>query len=318
MKKPDIDLVLLCYGKFESATRPCLESLVADCADPAYRLTVVDNGSVDGSAQKLREYLAGYPHVRAEYIQDNIGYAGGMNYGVGLTEAEWLVLVSNDTRFAPGALRALHQDLQKLPPEVGLVGPITNAAGNGQSYPLQGTPEQILAQAVKLQQHPCQAMIPAYRLDFYCVAVRKAWWDRLRGFDPVYGKGYYEDTDFSMRARDMGCGIMICEDAFVYHMGGGTFASDPATRKLIKRNKKIFLQRHPRAKLPHQRECNLDALNEFLKLHESGHWNEGLVLRARLRLQALQENPPRSPLKKWLWQRKVREMLKRYRFLAPA
>lgn len=312
MNTPYIDVILLCYGKFSTMTRLCLDSLVADCKDPNFRLTVIDNGSRDNSANELKEYLKPYPHVRAHYIEDNIGYAGGMNYGVSMADAPWLFLVSNDTIFAPGSLNAIYNALREQPADVGLLGPITNAAGNEQSYLIKGTASEILNKANIFQQSPSHACIPAYRLDFFCVAVRKSVWDQLKGFDPVYGKGYYEDTDFSMRAKAAGCRMVICEDAFVYHVGSGTFSTDPNTRKLIKRNKKIFMQRHPHAILYHQRETNLLALEEFDKLRQQGKWNEGLALRARMRLDALLTQLPRSPIKKWLWQRKVKKVLSKF------
>ncbi len=312
MPQPFIDLVLLCYGKFATTTKPCLDSLLADCTNTNFRLTVVDNGSYDNSADDLREYLKPYPHVRAQYLKVNIGYAGGMNYGVSLADAEWLFLITNDTVFVPGALLALCDALRELPTDVGLVGAITNAAGNGQEYPIRGTEQEVLTQAIKLQQHPCHVLTPSYRLDFFCVAIRKSVWDQLKGFDPVYGKGYYEDTDFSMRAKSAGNKIVICEDAFVYHMGSATFSTDPNTRKLIKRNKKIFIQRYPHALLHHKRQCNLDALEEYVMLRKKGVWNEGLAMRTKLRIEALLTDLPRSPIKKWLWQRKIKKILSKF------
>ena len=312
MSTPFIDVILLCYGKFSTMTKLCLDSLVVDCKDPNFRLTVIDNGSTDNSANELRGYLKLYPHVRAHYIKENIGYAGGMNFGVSMAEAPWLLLVSNDTIFAPGSLASIYNVLHEQPSDVGLVGPVTNAAGNEQGYLITGTASEILKKANIFQQFPSHVCIPAYRLDFFCVAVRKTLWDRLQGFDPVYGKGYYEDTDFSMRAKILGSRMMICEDAFVYHVGSGTFSTDPNTRKLIKRNKKIFMQRHPQAILYHQRQCNLTALEEFDKLRQKGVWNEGLTMRARLRIDALLTQLPRSPLKKWLWQYKMKKILARF------
>lgn len=311
MPSPFIDIILLCYGKFSTMTKPCLDSLVADCENPDLRLTVIDNGSTDNSANELKEYLKPYPYVRAQYLKENIGYAGGMNFGVSLAEAPWLFLVSNDTIFAPGSLNTLYNTLRELPEDIGLAGPVTNAAGNEQEYLLRGSAMEILDKAKFIQQFPCHILTPAYRLDFYCVAIRKSVWEQLHGFDPVYGKGYYEDTDFSMRAKAAGYRMMVCEDSFVYHVGSGTFASDPDTRKLIKRNKKIFKQRHPGATLQHKRQCNLEALEEYAKLRQEGVWNEGLALRSKLRIEALTTELPRSPFKKWLWQRKVNRILQK-------
>ena len=144
MTPPYIDLILLCYGKFATTTKPCLDSLLADCINANFRLTVVDNGSSDNSANELREYLKPYPQVRAQYLKENIGYSGGMNYGVSFAEGEWLLLISNDTIFSPGALFSLYNSLREQPADVGLVAPITNAAGNGQGYTIRGNASEVL------------------------------------------------------------------------------------------------------------------------------------------------------------------------------
>jgi len=313
MNPPYIDLILLCYGKFSATTKLCLDSLLADCDTENFRLTVIDNGSYDNSDNELREYLKPYPHVRAQYLKDNIGYSGGMNYGASIAEGEWLFLISNDTIFSSGSLISLYNSLKEQSSDVGLVGPVTNAAGNGQGYKIEGNASEVLEQARVFQQFPCHVVIPSYRLDFFCVAIRKSLWNRLNGFDTVFGKGYYEDTDFSMRAKSAGSRIMICEDAFVYHVGGATLSTDPGTRKLIRRNKRIFLQRHPHAILHHKRHCNLAALEEYDKLRQEGIWNEGLTIRAKLRIEALLTDLPRSPVKKWLWKRKIKIVLNKFK-----
>ena len=309
MNLPYIDLILLSYGKFQTTTQPCLESLLPDINDPAYRLTVIDNCSPDNSAEQIRNYIKNHSEVRTFYLESNTGFAGGMNFGASQSTAEWLLLVNSDTVFLPGALDALHNALKLQPETVGMVGPITNAAGNGQNYDFQGDKSTVIAKAMQFQNTPSYTLIHSYRLDFFCVAIRRSLWNELQGLDPIYGLGYYEDTDFSMRAKALGCGMMICEDAFVYHMGSSSFSTNPKTKALIKRNKKIFLKRHPDAILYHQREGNLQAIDEYLQLRKATCWNDGLELRLKHRLSALQQNQPRSLLKKWLWRRKIRSTL---------
>ena len=313
MTKPYIDLILLSYGKFATTTKPCLDSLLADCANENFRLTVIDNCSPDNSADEIREYLKPYPHVRTHFLKENIGFAGGMNYGDSMAKGEWLLLVNSDTIFAPGSLTALYHTLQSQLADIGMVGPITNAAGNGQDYKISGNASEVLAQAHFVQQFPCHTLIPCYRLDFFCVAIRRSLWEQLHGLDPIFGLGYYEDTDFSMRAKATGSCILICEDAFVYHVGGASFSTNPKARQLIKRNKKIFLRRHPHAALHHKREGNLAVLEEYARLRKEGIWNEGLEIRSKLRNEALRTDLPRSTIKKWLWQRKVNKVLRNIR-----
>ena len=308
MTQPYIDLILLCYGKFSTLTKPCLDSLLADCANERFRLTVIDNASVDNSANELREYLKPYPQVRTEFLEKNIGFAGGMNYGVSLAEGEWILLVSNDTIFAPGSLSILFQALQAQPDDVGMVGPITNSAGNEQGYIIKGNASEVLEKAKIFRKFPCHVLTTCYRMDFFCVAVRRSLWLQLNGLDPVFRPGYYEDTDFSMRAKSAGSQMMICEDAFVYHAGGATFSTDSKTRELVKRNKKIFLSRHPHAVLHHKRKANLEVLEQYDRLRKNGIWNEGLAIRAKLRIEGALNDLPRSPIKKWLWQRKVNKI----------
>ena len=310
MTKPYIDLILLCYGKFAAMTKPCLDSILLDYNNDNFRLTVIDNASYDGSANELKEYLKPYPLVRTQFLEKNIGFAGGMNLGASLASSEWLLLISNDTIFAPGSLVSLYKALFTQPSDVGMVGPITNAAGNGQGYEFKGSASQIIETAKFVQQCPSHSLIPSYRLDFFCVAIRRSLWEKLQGLDPVYGAGYYEDTDFSMRTKAASSSMLICEDAFVYHVGGATFSADSKTRLLIKRNKKIFNLRHPHAKLPHKRQGNLEALQEYVKLYRAGAWNEGLEIRANHRINALKADLPRSLIKRLLWKRKVNQILK--------
>jgi GT2 family glycosyltransferase len=235
-----------------------------------------------------------------------------MNFGASLAKGQWLLLVNSDTIFAPGSLVALYHALLSQPYDVGMVGPVTNAAGNGQNYKIGGNENEVLAKAKFIQEHPCHAFIPCYRLDFFCVAIRRSLWEQLHGLDPIFGIGYYEDTDFCMRVKAINSRMIMCEDAFVYHAGSASFSGNPKARKLIKRNKKIFLRRHPDAVLYHQREGNLQALEEYIKLKQGNQWNEGLELRSKLRVDTLLTDLPRSPFKKWLWKRKVNRVLINY------
>ena len=316
MPTPFIDILLLSYGKFFATTKPCIDSLLPDSHNPDYRLTVIDNCSPDDSAEQIRNYLSKQPQVRDFYLETNTGFAGGMNYGASQSTAEWILLVNSDTVFLPGALDSLCQALQLQPEEVGMIGPVTNAAGNGQNYDIKGDKAAVLADAKKLQGTPCHTLIPCYRLDFFCVAIRRTLWEKLNGLDPIFGLGYYEDTDFSMRAKALGCKMMICEDAFVYHMGGSSFSSNPKTKALIKRNKKIFLKRHPYATLYHQREGNLQAIEAFSELYKSKQWNQGLTIRLNMRMNALSSQRPRSLLKRWIWQRKIDKVLSKFEAVA--
>lgn len=307
---PVLSLIVLGYRNFEMVTQACLESLVPWANNPAVEILVVDNGSPDDSAGLMAQWCASHPGFRNLVSVENRGFAGGMNWGASHAQGEWLLLVNNDTVFPALALDALLRVLQAAPAHVAMLGPLTNAAGNGQRlWKPAASHAEWLRIGEALHAHPTQQLMPAYRCDFFCIAIRASAWDQLRGLDPAFGLGYYEDFDFSLRLRAAGFEQMITEDVFILHAGSATFKGSKEARALIKRNKKLLQTKHPSARFEHTRLGNLAVLARYVELRQQGSWTQSLQLREDLRMEALEGDAPRSRLKRWLWRRKVRRTL---------
>jgi GT2 family glycosyltransferase len=304
--QPLVSLVVLGFRNFDGTTRGCLDSLLPWLDDPEIEVLVVDNGSPDDSAQKTAQWCAAHPQVKCLLNQTNLGFAGGMNWGAGQARGQWLLLVNNDTVFPNRTLDALKQVIRDAPSDVAMLGPVTNAAGNGQRLWKTGvTHDEWLQIGAWLNEHPSHQLMPAYRCDFFCIAIRRDAWTELGGLDLDFGLGYYEDFDFSLRLRRAGYGQMITEDVFILHAGSATFKASPAARALIKRNKKLLRSKHPAARFEHTRLGNLAIMREYQKLKASGRWTPELEARWQLRIGALEGDAPRSLLKKWLWKKKI-------------
>lgn len=311
MTQPMLSLVVLGFRNFDRTTRACLESLVPWFNDPQIEVLVVDNGSPDDSAQKTASWCASHPQVRCLLSDTNRGYAGGMNWGAAQARGQWLLLVNNDTVFPAGTLDALHRVIAEAPSDVAMLGPVTNAAGNGQRLWKPGASfDEWLEIGAWLNAHPTHQLMPAYRCDFFCIAIRRDVWDQLGGLDLAFGLGYYEDFDFSLRLAKAGYRQMITEDVFILHVGSATFQGSKAARELIKRNKKLLKSKHPDARFEHTRLGNLAVLQAYRTLEREGRWSEALEFRRGYRLSALQEDVPRSPIKRWLWRWKVTRLLR--------
>lgn len=310
MSAPLLSLVVLGYSKFETVTRNCLDSLGPWLQDADIEVLVVDNGSPDGSAEKTRRWCEEHLGARCLVSGTNRGFAGGMNWGASQTRGQWLLLVNNDTVFPALALDAMKRVLLEVPKKVAMLGPVTNAAGNGQRlWSPSASPTQWLDVGEALHWCPTHQLMPTYRCDFFCIAIRRDVWQQLGGLDTDFGRGYYEDFDFSLRLRTAGYEQMITEDVFVLHTGSATFGGSPEARALIKHNKKLLKAKHPDAKFEHTRLGNLAVLERYKVLKEEGHWSPELQARLRLRLGALQGDAPRSWVKRWLWLRKVRLLM---------
>lgn len=310
MSSPLLSLVVLGFRNFDVTTRACLDSLVPWLDDPEVEVLVVDNGSPDDSAQKTAAWCADHPQVKCLLSDNNRGFAGGMNWGAGQACGRWLLLVNNDTIFPARTLDALKQVVREAPADVAMLGPVTNAAGNGQRLWKPGATHADWLQIGQwLNENPTHQLMPAYRCDFFCIAIRRDAWDRLGGLDLDFGLGYYEDFDFSLRLAQAGYRQMITEDVFILHVGSATFKASAAARALIKRNKKLLRSKHAGARFEHTRLGNLAVLQAYKRLEAAGLWSPALEARRQLRVGALTGDAPRSILKRWLWKNKVARTL---------
>lgn len=89
-----VAIVLNWNGEHDTAA--CLDALMGQ-EQVAMEILLVDNGSLDGSGERLR---VRYPTVKYLQTGANLGYAGGNNRGIEWAVArgaEWVLVVNNDT-----------------------------------------------------------------------------------------------------------------------------------------------------------------------------------------------------------------------------
>jgi len=305
-----LSLVVLSFNHFDATTGPCLATLSEALDDPRIELILVDNGSSDGSSEQCLAWSTQAETARYLPLPSNLGFAGGMNVGVGVATGEWVCLVNNDTLFPPGALHALLTTLDRVPPKVAMLGPVTNAAGNGQCLPLPETPlRQAVDTGARAMLHPTGLITPTYRTDFFCVAIQRSVWHQLGGLDTGFGLGYFEDFDFSLRLRAVGREQVIAEDVFIAHVGSATFSSMGRTQKdLMRRNRGLLRARHPDVRFEHVRDGNELALRHLLATAHVNGWTPALRERAAWRYAALLRDEARSPIKRWRWRWRTRDL----------
>jgi len=72
----------------------------------------------------------------------------------------------------------------------------------------------------------------------------KAAWDRLRGFDEVFAPGYYEESDYCLRLRDLGLRVVFEPSVAADHVQFGSQARRGDAMRLSERNRVTFVSRH--------------------------------------------------------------------------
>lgn len=91
----------------------CLESLRRqDGMAPGFRTLVVDNGSADGSLERI---AGQFPEVEVISLPENTGFCHAVNVGIRAAESPYVILLNNDTKAAPGFVGSLYRAIAARP-----------------------------------------------------------------------------------------------------------------------------------------------------------------------------------------------------------
>ncbi|MBC8143519.1 MAG: glycosyltransferase family 2 protein, partial [Armatimonadetes bacterium] len=90
---------------------------------------VVDNGSTDGSVSAVRE---AFPDVQVQETGKNLGFAGGNNVALRVTQSTYCLLLNSDTLLPPGVLQTLVRFMDESPQTAVCSPLLLNADGSPQ------------------------------------------------------------------------------------------------------------------------------------------------------------------------------------------
>jgi GT2 family glycosyltransferase/phosphatidylglycerophosphate synthase len=207
----------------------CLSSIVQAAASSRYRcrVTVIDNASTDDSVEWLRRE---HPMIAVRSMA-NVGLCS-FNEVVLESEAPVCVLLNNDVKAAEDALDVL-------------VEPLLSSSSNEEPlaltaprcYLFDGTTHEGLKTAVTWRYGLVQATShfegaaeaasqPGPTASAGAVlAVNRAAFLELGGFDPLYFPGRIEDLDFGFRAFQAGYRSHYVPGSVFFHRGAATFGA---------------------------------------------------------------------------------------------
>ncbi len=224
---PTVGIVVLNWNG-GAQTVACVESLrVQDYRDKF--IVLVDNQSQPEERAALLRRYGDDPDVQCCFLDDNRGYAGGINAGLTAAldrQADLVAVVTQDVTFTRGALAAMVD--AAAAPRVGVVGPQVVDAGGPRRVQSVGERVRVPLLCVPRTwlRYRRQRRAPyavggvlgcALLLTRRCLQV-------VGGFDETFF-AYYEEVDFCLRARQRGFLIVCAPQAVVTHDGMRGFAA---------------------------------------------------------------------------------------------
>lgn len=244
-----IAIVVLNWNNAEDTTS-CLDSL-ASIEYPRSWIIVVDNGSSDDSVVRIR---AAHPGVTLIETGANLGYAGGNNVGVKhalAAGADHVCILNNDVTVEPGFLGPLLAALQSGP-DIGVVTPLVaeETGGDGRVWALGAAVDWHTAAVTRRYAgsaiDPWRGRAP-FAVDVASGAamlVKREVFEQVGLLDESFFL-YYEEVDWSLKARQAGYRILAVPSSVVWHEVSATLGTaSPVVDYYMLRNHLRLIGRH--------------------------------------------------------------------------
>jgi GT2 family glycosyltransferase len=272
-----VSAVVVTY-RGEAHIRACLSSLLAQTCREV-EIIVIDNASRDRTAEIVaREF----PDVRLVRVRKNLHYAGGVNRGLREARGEYYFILNDDTEVDPLCLEILRRRLVADDRAAAAV-PVMRffdlrhfVNGVGNHIKGRGWGSDNFIGAVDLGGFSALSEVPS--ACFGAVLIRRKAFEDTGLVDRGY-TAYYEDVDWSFRARLRGWRVVPCGGAVVYHKFGGSWKPGPHKLRLVVRNRlrlvlKLFWGK---TKSDYLKSYVKEDMKTFLSLLGKKDWGSALV-----------------------------------------
>jgi len=208
---PSIDVVIPVYNA-PVLTKRCIDSVVSYLGESIENIYIHN----DASNVETREMLDSLPYsiTHIHHSIKNQGFGASVNDAISRSSASYILVLNSDTEMNGNILPPLCAAMS-VDSQLAVIIPASNDC-------IHGDFNRYLRQPGNY--------IRTYRLRGYAFLIRRSVFQEIGGFDPIFGRGYYEDIDLGRRIYEHNWHIGVHPDSLIYHKGGGSFGRGLAAK----------------------------------------------------------------------------------------
>ena len=245
--EPVASVIVLAW-RLTTELMDCLRSLRESKDAPPFEVQLVLNGASPETRAIVAAQVRGAHVINLEAY---VGFGGGCNVAALNSRGKYIVLLNDDTVVDRGWLATIVAAADAAPKRVGAIASVLlNPDGT-----VQEAGSRVLSSAGTVQfgkGMPMDAAVSAGMLsrrpiDYgsgAALLIRRAAFEAVGGFDPIYEPAYYEDVDLCFRLKLAGWSTMLEPKAWVTHASGGSTSRDQRFRDFAaSRSGTLFIAR---------------------------------------------------------------------------
>lgn len=251
--KPVVSLVVVSYQTRDLIVK-ALTGLRATGTTVPYEVIVVDNASVDGSADAIAEAL---PDVRVVRLAHNVGFGRAVNVGAQLAVGDYVLLMNPDTEPVGDVVGEFVAFARANPAHRVYTGRTLHSDGTDDGRSVFGLPSlwgyfcfatglsTLLRRSRLFNPEELPGLdrtrpAPVPAASGCLLLVDRALFAALGGLAPDYFM-YSEDIDLCHRAAGLGASPVLVPQAQVLHVGGASSTS-VGKRVMVLRGKTTYMR----------------------------------------------------------------------------
>ena len=264
MPKLELSIIIVSFNTQEILT-DCVNSVVKYTKDLRYEIIIVDNGSQDGSLERIKELENNFSQVSLINAQNNLGFGKANNLGAVKAKGDYLLFLNSDTLIFDNAIKESIDKLKKIPGygvfSCKLLNADKSVQASGGHFPSLGN---VFAWQFFIDDLPLIGqLIPSFhpqlasynrdrQMDWVTGAfmiIPKKVFAEVGGFDNNIFM-YTEEMELCFRLRKLGYKTFYQNSPAIIHLGGASGGSVFALTNEVKNMIYFFRKHKPSWQLP--------------------------------------------------------------------